>query len=664
MNMFVEGEGAIMPTSKTENGDSAVSKADFTSDNNVWSALVALNTYLVRGVGNNENVLRTILTPTLVENQINEALFLRLLAYNRDSREGKGERLISHRLIVWLIEQGHLRTASNFLSALPSVYGYWGDMRDLYKYVALTLEGRLALRNGSLKDRNSSVSKPPHTSKQGAAGSKPTHTSKRGAAGSKPTHISQKRVASNNSYAVLYMGDSDEEEGKYRSLSLIYRNRSHEDSSNKEEEKKRCKRGERIEEVDAEALLQVRKDLQLFQSFIVKLVANRLRNEERLMINKKERKPEYLNDALLAKWCPTEGGKHDDFFRCLALAMFTSKDEKSSFGKLRKLITKLREANLVLVETLMSKREFGLIEPEKVPSKAMKKYRKCFMSGSTSVDEGRLILAEKLNAILTGRAGSKKLRTAGLQFYELLKNYITSRGSSGEDPVLEGQARIIIDDMRKMVESSNFPISVAMVDVSGSMTGVPMEVAVSLGILLANIMPAPWKGRVLTFSSNPSWHMLDTTASLFFQVKSIMSAEWGMSTNFRAAMRLVMELAEGEKASNLPENLFCFTDMQFDSAASGNGCSSFKDVSDMFTLNLHAIPRIVFWNLSASGTVTFSAPADTENVCFLSGFSQSAFKAFCNGLDFESFNPISILKGVLMSQRYDMAAEAVYSGSC
>ncbi|KAK6252822.1 hypothetical protein QUC31_014542 [Theobroma cacao] len=43
----------------------------------------------------------------------------------------------------------------------------------------------------------------------------------------------------------------------------------------------------------------------------------------------------------------------------------------------------------------------------------------------------------------------------------------------------------------------------AVCDVSGSMSGISMEVSVALGVLVSELSEEPWKGKLITFSKNP-----------------------------------------------------------------------------------------------------------------------------------------------------------------
>ena len=71
------------------------------------------------------------------------------------------------------------------------------------------------------------------------------------------------------------------------------------------------------------------------------------------------------------------------------------------------------------------------------------------------------------------------------------------------------------------------------------------------------------------------------------------------------------------------------------------------------------MPKIIFWNLRASGSVSFAAESTTPGVGMLSGFSQAVFKTFMTGADFTGLTPASLMEEALKDERYDAAADAV-----
>lgn len=98
----------------------------------------------------------------------------------------------------------------------------------------------------------------------------------------------------------------------------------------------------------------------------------------------------------------------------------------------------------------------------------------------------------------------------------------------GHDDVLEAQWESLVGDI-----DAKFPACRKMrvvVDVSLSMNGLPLQVAIGLGLLIAEAGPLGM--RVLTFSHEPQWHVLDKTWSLKKKVRSVQGANWGGSTDY------------------------------------------------------------------------------------------------------------------------------------
>jgi hypothetical protein len=182
---------------------------------------------------------------------------------------------------------------------------------------------------------------------------------------------------------------------------------------------------------------------------------------------------------------------------------------------------------------------------------------------------------------------------------------------------------------------------VPIVDVSGSMSGTPMDVAIALGIGISEITHEGFRDRVLTFSETPEWHNLDPTATIVEKVRSMERAEWGMSTDFAKAYDLILKVCLDHKLKreDMP-TLIVFSDMQFNEAAGirgSRGCNTmFQIVRDKVAKVARRLQwadpeptPIVFWNLRNTG----GHPVDkgTEGAVLLSGFSPSLLKLVMQG---------------------------------
>merc|ERR1712038_1415935 len=86
-----------------------------------------------------------------------------------------------------------------------------------------------------------------------------------------------------------------------------------------------------------------------------------------------------------------------------------------------------------------------------------------------------------------------------------------------------------------------------MSDVSGSMGGIPMEVSVALGLMIAQIQTGPWANKLLTFSENPNWFTLTESDPIPEKIKQIRNMDWGCTTNIEKAFKLILDVAVANK---------------------------------------------------------------------------------------------------------------------
>jgi Mg-chelatase subunit ChlD len=200
---------------------------------------------------------------------------------------------------------------------------------------------------------------------------------------------------------------------------------------------------------------------------------------------------------------------------------------------------------------------------------------------------------------------------------------------------------------------------VAMVDVSGSMTGDPMNAAIALGIRVAE--KSMLGKRVMTFSASPTWVNLQDKDTFIDMVETIQRADWGMNTNFAAALKMILDAIISRKLK--PEDvedmvLAIFSDMQID-AADPSSTSMMDSIEKMYAEAGNRLwgkpfkaPHILFWNLrSTSGFPTLSTQ---RNASMMSGFSPALLNLFCEeGLEaLQSCTPWSLLVKSLKNERY------------
>lgn len=343
--------------------------------------------------------------------------------------------------------------------------------------------------------------------------------------------------------------------------------------------------------------------------------------------------------SLCAKWAPSEYSHFNQ--EPILAANCIMKALGLRPRAYRKMLTRLRN-HLSVLETLMSTKQYDRIDFSKVPSVAMNRMRSAF-NRNTNADgiesEGRRQLHLSYSEFLAKLSeGKVTVNVKGIQPHELVSTYWSS---TEVDLLVEGQWVAL---KQRVLESGAFRNVTAVVDVSGSMEGVPMQVAVALGILVGECTHGPFHGRVITFDSNPIWHMLQGS-NLMEQVTHLRKAPWGGSTNLRATFDLILKSARDAKlrSDEMVQTLFIFTDMQFDSACSSSD-STFEYARKAFSEAGYQLPKIVCWNLRSSPSKTMPVPLQTEGYAMLSGFSSELLKSIITASE---FTPEAIMRHVL-----------------
>jgi hypothetical protein len=199
------------------------------------------------------------------------------------------------------------------------------------------------------------------------------------------------------------------------------------------------------------------------------------------------------------------------------------------------------------------------------------------------------------------------------------------------------------------------------------MSGDPLYAAIALGIRIAETSAIG--KRVMTFSANPTWVNLDGHDEFFSQVEIICKADWGMNTNFHAALETILNAII--QSQMLPEDvqdmvLVVLSDMQMDS---GDKCDkqvlydTMKAKYEAAGIRVHGKPykppHILFWNLRS--TEGFPSLSTQPNCSMMSGFSPSLLNIFCEqgmtGL--QACTPWSVLEKSLENKRYNIMTSKI-----
>jgi hypothetical protein len=202
----------------------------------------------------------------------------------------------------------------------------------------------------------------------------------------------------------------------------------------------------------------------------------------------------------------------------------------------------------------------------------------------------------------------------------------------------------MVTDLRTLGKLNN---CLAVCDVSGSMSGLPMEVCVSLGLLLSELCDEPWHHRVITFSARPQLHLVSGN-TLAEKARFIRDMDWGYNTDFQAVFDKLLGVAVAGKLppERLVRKVFVFSDMEFDQASSRpwetdhggrvRRCGAGDSVLEPEGLHVRASDR----------------PA--EGVALVSGFSKNMVKLFLDGKGIAS--PRAVMEKAISAPEYQALA--------
>jgi hypothetical protein len=396
--------------------------------------------------------------------------------------------------------------------------------------------------------------------------------------------------------------------------------------------------------------------------------------------------------SLAGKWAPREGKSDSWLAKRLARHMF-SEPPTLSYKLYRQLVSRIN-SNLDTVERKMchdaqGHHHFADIQPGKVPSRCLKTKRKAFF------DEGkngevrhpnnldRVKCRENFQQHMTKAVkGEAKVHGKTLMPHEFIVELERAVQMTDDGhKTLQAQWN---DLKESVLAKGTLGKTVVMADFSGSMSSggygnvQPIHVSKGLGLLCAECTSPAFRDRILTFDSTPTWHNVLRYNNLRNRINSFNNVSQGTSTNFQAAMNLVLgRLVEAKvPVGEEPDIILVITDMGWDEADKGHSYCGYGQNKDGFETHIDRIkgefktagdwkvPTIVIWNVSGKFQ-EYHHNSDTEGVCVISGWSTAILKYIMAGEDIvekmKTMTPYKMMRQVLDDSRYDPIREVFHS---
>jgi hypothetical protein len=399
------------------------------------------------------------------------------------------------------------------------------------------------------------------------------------------------------------------------------------------------------------------------------LLDTQLRNEVadflKKAVERDLRKIPFQSISLLGKWLPSINTSSKETKR---YANILAKAWGWSPRRYRRTLSALRLV-LDVTERTMSEGKWTNIDYEKVPAKAAMNYSDAFFKHD-EVGYSRYLI-DVAN-------GNAKVKSKTLFPVDIVHKIMSARKRiTGKDIILYNA---LWDSLPNYFEKSPDESSICVVDVSGSMSGEPMEVAISLGMYCADKCHGPFHNKFITFSDNP--RLVEVRGKdLYEKVYNVKNADWGNSTNIEAVFNLILATAVQNhcKQEDLPSKLYIISDMQFNDATHGGyydwrrgkmvhskPMTFMQQMRQRYADAGYEMPALVYWNVRASQCGMFQETIDGENIAMVSGYSAKLFESVIEGTTYEEtvnergetvtkqkIDPMTVMLTTLGNERYD-----------
>jgi hypothetical protein len=390
------------------------------------------------------------------------------------------------------------------------------------------------------------------------------------------------------------------------------------------------------------------------------------------------------NLSLASKWVPREKCQFKWIYAELATNYFSEyMATADTHVRLEKAVLKCKTEYRQMISSLNKRidtlqikqcgKNWSAIELNKVTSISLGKQKKAFLNVNKKGevrfphDQDRIECAEHFTSRIKKAAnGEVEMKGARVGIADFAKqgNLLNhGYGSQVEKDLLNSQWR---DNSKLTGALDNF---IAMVDLSGSMDGDPKDVAIALGIRIAE--KSKLGKRVMTFSMNPKWINLEPYPDFVSQVGAVLAGEVGYNTDFHKALDLILDAIIETKMDPLDVQnmvLVMLSDMQIDEAEpygranhAHQRTALFETIKQKYAaagMRVHGAPykppHILFWNLRSTGG--FPSMSNEPGASMIAGFSPALLNDFCDkGMDaLLSLTPWNQLVSSLSKDRYQI----------
>ena len=190
--------------------------------------------------------------------------------------------------------------------------------------------------------------------------------------------------------------------------------------------------------------------------------------------------------------------------------------------------------------------------------------------------------------------------------------------------------------------------AIVVADTSGSMSGDPMSVSISLALYFAERNKGQFKDYFMTFSSHPSLQKI-CGETLKEKMDNLERADWEMNTDLQAVFNLILKTAidNNTPTEEMPSTIYIISDMEFDSCTRNyENETNYEVIKEKYKEAGYEKPTLVFWNVDARQK-NLPVQSNENGVALVSGLSPVIFK-----MAVENKTPEEVMLDTINSERY------------
>ena len=429
-------------------------------------------------------------------------------------------------------------------------------------------------------------------------------------------------------------------------------------SSREDEKKKRKEKKAYLEEHLKNALKEEKNNkYRELQNRVVSIFASRIakviKENESYLAGGPEARKAFGVDSLYAKWFPNRNGRHDKITGVHSKITKAISEELEEYWCTRVtqrdvvlLINKIRR-DAKVPEAFIGSGSWDEIDPNVISGRCRLLYGTVFCKhvpgyvesiaepkNMKNVNVGGVLLHELMCKAVILRIADKEFddrkpyRDNAINVFETtLLTYEESSALAAEQRASMGQECQAMFMKKLYVIMKKFGRkafrALCMADVSGSMDGTPMQVAIAMGIAVSSLQPhsSSFRNKILTFEDTPKIVQLEEPVNLAEAALKVVNADWGGSTDFEKALELYLQLDKNEERE--PGTLLIISDMQFNQARLDSNIpweSTYERMLRRFSEEDREMPLIIFWSVRDTKTVAIQSEK-MRGVVMLGGFS-------------------------------------------